>query len=324
MLTLEQAIALTEKNIADWEYPDEPVGLYAPIRYILSLKGKKIRPMLTLLSYNLYSDNIREGCQLARAWEIFHNFTLMHDDVMDRAEVRRGEPTVHKVWNENTAILSGDMMLVLAYKQIGALPSDVLPSLLEIFSETAGGVMEGQQYDMDFESRTDVTEEEYIHMIRLKTAILLGACLKSGSLFAGAKEKDAGYLYDFGVNLGIAFQIKDDYLDIYGIPGIFGKNIGGDIVCNKKTWFLVNALNAQDFKIRDLLISWMERKNFDREEKIKIFTGVFDDLGLKDTALKVMDRYYGLAVNFLSKVDLPESKKDILYELARKTISRDK
>ena len=322
-ITFEDALKSINENIKGFHYPKAPAGLYRPIHYMLSLKGKKIRPALTLLAYSLYKDEVSLAIYTALAWEIFHNFTLMHDDVMDNAIIRRGQPTVHKVWNENTAILSGDSMLIIAYQTMMKSPSKYVNSLLSLFSTTAIEVCEGQQYDMEFENRTDVTEEEYLEMIRLKTAVLLGACLKSGGIIGDADAKDAQSLYDFGVNLGLAFQIKDDLLDIYGDPQVFGKATGGDILCNKKTYFLINALRLSSEEDRIILLKWLNQTEYDPNEKIRAITGIYDKYALKKNAEKIMDKFYQQAMHALKAVCVPEEKKAVLYSFSEHLMKRD-
>ncbi len=322
-MTFEEALDTILKNMDKIHYPPCPENLYAPIRYILSLKGKKIRPALTLLACNLYSEDVSPSIYPALAWEVFHNFTLMHDDVMDKADVRRGQPTVHKKWNENAAILSGDSMLILAYQQMAMAPEKHYKKLLDLFSVTAAEICEGQQYDMEFENRLDVTEEEYIEMIRLKTAVMLGACLKSGGIVGEANPEDTDLLYAFGSNLGIAFQIKDDFLDIYGDPLVFGKAIGGDILCNKKTFFLVNALHLCQETDANTLMHWLNATVYDKTEKIKAVTALYDRLGLKKIAEDKMGVYYKNALEALAKVNVPEEKKVVLYKFAEQLIERE-
>ncbi|GHU90737.1 isoprenyl synthetase [Bacteroidia bacterium] len=323
MMTFEQSLDIIRENIEKIDYPQYPGHLYAPIRYILELGGKRVRPALTLLACNLYRDDVSDAIQPALAWEVFHNFTLMHDDVMDKADIRRGKPTVHKVWNENTAILSGDSMLILAYRIMSKAPSEIVKSLLELFSKTAAEICEGQQLDMEFETRLDVTEEEYLEMIRLKTAVMIGACLKTGAMIGGAKMNDMGLLYEFGINLGLVFQIKDDFLDIYGDPVTFGKTIGGDILCNKKTFFLVNALQLAEGEEKISLLNRLETKSYNDNEKIREVTAIYNRLQLRERAEKKMKSLYDKAISELSKVDLPEDKKTVLYEFAKQLLERD-
>ena len=257
MHTPEEFIAIVQKSIESIAYPQEPAELYNPIRYELSLGGKRIRPVLTLLACELFDGDYRNALDAATGIEIFHNFTLLHDDVMDKADIRRGKPTVHVKWNENTAILSGDAMQIIAFMHMMKTPEKSRKAVCDVFLKTSLEICEGQQYDMEFESRNDVKEEEYLDMIRLKTAVLLGGALKIGALIAGASENDADKIYKFGENIGLAFQLRDDYLDVYGDPEIFGKNIGGDILNNKKTYMLINALRLSEGKDHDELTKWI-------------------------------------------------------------------
>lgn len=234
MYTASQLLDKINSHISDIRFTRTPAGLYDPIKYVLSMGGKRIRPVLMLMAYNLYKEDVSSIYDPATAIEVYHNYTLLHDDLMDRADMRRGKTTVHKVWNDNTAILSGDAMLVLAYQYMAASSSEHLKEVMDLFSLTALEICEGQQMDMNFESREDVKEEEYLEMIRLKTAVLLAASLKIGAILGGASPEDAENLYDFGMQIGVAFQLQDDLLDVYGDPAVFGKNIGGDILCNKK------------------------------------------------------------------------------------------
>ncbi|GHT78656.1 isoprenyl synthetase [Bacteroidia bacterium] len=321
MITFQDALTLINQHIAEIKYPAEPQKLYAPMAYLLTSNGKKIRPALTLLGCNLFKDEVGEAINTALAWEIFHNFTLMHDDVMDKADTRRGRPTVHKKWDENTAILSGDEMLITAYTFLARAPEKHLKALLDLFSATATGICEGQEYDMSFENRLDVSEHEYLHMITFKTAVLLGACLRSGALLGGASVLDQQYLYDFGVQLGIAFQIQDDWLDVYGDPKLFGKTIGGDISCNKKTWLLVNALNTSQTKEKEELLRWLNVSD-QKEEKIEAITQIYNRLGLKEKAQEAMDRYYRKALAVLDAVSVPAEKKTVLLQLAEELMNR--
>ncbi len=322
MITFQEALDLVNHKIECIQYPERPDGLYLPMRYILSLKGKKVRPVLTLLGCNLYRDDVAEAVSPALAWEIFHNFTLMHDDVMDKADVRRGLPTVHKKWDENTAILSGDAMLILAYQHMALTPENKLKCLLDLFSRTAAEICEGQQYDMEFEHRLDVTEKEYLEMIRLKTAVLLGASLKSGAIIGNAGDSDLQALYDFGIWLGLAFQIKDDLLDIYGESSVFGKKTGGDILCNKKTYFLVNALTLSDAKDHQELILWLQTSDND-DGKITAVTSLYNKLGLKEKAEEKMKDLYQKALDALSCVRVDETRKKVLLDFARELMGRN-
>ena len=250
MKSAKQIQECFESYLQGLDYSRQPDELYAPIRYVLSLGGKRIRPTFLVMAYNMYAGDIERVFSTAAGMEIFHNFTLLHDDLMDRADMRRGKPTVHKKWNDNTAILSGDGMLVLAYRYLAMTDSDNLHKVLDLANETFTGIMEGQQYDMEFETRDDVTEDEYIEMIRLKTSVLLAACVRMGAMLGGAQEPDAKLLYEFGEKIGLAFQLQDDLLDVYGDPAVFGKKIGGDILCNKKTYLYINAYRLADAEQR--------------------------------------------------------------------------
>jgi len=323
MLSFNEALDIVNRKIEEIIYPENPQNLYAPIQYILSLKGKKVRPVLSLLSCNLYKEDISEVISPALAWEIFHNFTLMHDDLMDKAEVRRGKPVVYKVWDENTAILSGDAMLILSYQYIADTPFSKLKPVLDLFSKTAMEICAGQQYDMDFEKRLDVSVDEYIEMIRLKTAVLLGASLKTGAIIGDAPSADAEKLYDFGMNIGLAFQIKDDLLDVYGDPAVFGKQIGGDILCNKKTFLLINALNLAGGTDKEMLLQQITSGNIDPKTKIQTVTEIYNRLNLKAIAESKMDEFYQKALDSLHAVQIDDRKKTILIDFAKDLMNRE-
>ena len=275
MMKADEILKLVNDFLDNLPYDRQPASLYAPVRYVLSMGGKRIRPVLMLLAYNLFKDNPESILMPACALETYHNYTLLHDDLMDNADLRRGHETVHKKWNANTAILSGDSMLVLAYQRMMQCDADKMPEVMALFTETALEIGEGQQYDMDFENRDDVTEEEYIEMIRLKTSVLLACALKIGAILAGASAEDADNLYKFGEKIGLAFQLQDDFLDVYGETKVFGKAIGGDITSNKKTYMLINAFNRADDRQREELEKWISAKTFDREEKVAAVTRLF-------------------------------------------------
>lgn len=321
MITFSEVLTVIEQGIHHIQYPNQPCRLYLPIKYILSSKGKKIRPALTLLACNLYQEDVSKAVDAALAWEIFHNFTLMHDDLMDNADKRRGETSVHKKWDNNTAILSGDTMLVLAYKYISRYSGEKLPILLNLFNQTTTEIFEGQEYDMQFETRSEVTEEEYLNMIRLKTAVMIGACLKTGAIIGGADEKDQSKLYEFGINLGLAFQIQDDILDVYGDSSVFGKNIGGDILCNKKTFLLISALNVANQSQKAELLNWLNTNNRP-EEKINAVTALYNQLEIKNKARKRMDEYYEKAITALDQVKASQEAKKTLKSLAEELMNR--
>jgi geranylgeranyl diphosphate synthase type II len=322
MLSFQNTLDIVNREIQAIRYPKTLAGLYDPIAYLLALKGKKLRPAFTLLACNLYRDDVDAAIPPALAWEIFHNFTLMHDDVMDKADLRRGQPTVHKKWNENTAILSGDAMLILSYVFMTKSVTEYLKRLLDLFSQTATEICEGQQYDMEFEQRSDVSEQEYIEMIRLKTAVMLGACLRSGAIIGGADETDGQNLYDFGIYLGISFQIKDDLLDVYGNPNVFGKKTGGDILCNKKTYLLINALNIADTTDKAELLNWLARDD-KPEEKIVAVRGLYDKLAIPEIANEAIRIYYEKALTALQAVSVDENRKEVLKNIAKDLMKRE-
>lgn len=303
---------------------EEPHTLFDPVRYILSMGGKRVRPLLTLMAADLFGQDPEVAVDPALAVEIFHNFSLLHDDLMDHADVRRGMPTVHRKWNANSAILSGDAMMIESYRYIAKVPAPLLPEVLEIFSRMAMDICKGQQYDMDFEQRLDVTEAEYIEMIRLKTAVLLGSALKIGALLADAPPVDAALLYDYGIHIGLAFQLKDDLLDVYGDPKTFGKKIGGDILANKKTFLLIQALRNADGAQRSALEHWLSAKDYDPEEKIRFVKNLYDQLNLRVVAENLIEKYYLASLDLLSSVRVAdERKKDLLY-LSESLMCREK
>lgn len=308
--------------LSEMKYVREPKGLYAPIEYVLSLGGKRIRPVLMLLSYNLYKENVEAILSQAAAIETYHNYTLLHDDLMDRAEVRRNKPTVHKVWNENTAILSGDAMLVLAYQFMNDCPAEHLKKVMDVFSQTALEICEGQQWDMEFETRNDVTVDEYIEMIRLKTSVLLAGALKIGAILGNASEEDAQKLYDFGMKMGLAFQLQDDLLDVYGDPKVFGKNIGGDILCNKKTFMLITALALSDMQQREKLEKWISCADYCPEEKIKAVTHLYNEIGIDIICKEKINEYYLQGLSLLENVSLPSEKKEELKSFVCNLMNR--
>lgn len=322
MYKLNDITEMIENRLSEIDLLVEPDGLYAPIRYILSLGGKRIRPALMLMAADMFEADLASMINVAMGFEVFHNFTLLHDDLMDKADRRRGNLTVHKKWSDNTAILSGDVMLVVAYKLIATTPSQYLSTILNLFSKTAAEICEGQQYDMEFEQRSNVTLDEYIEMIRLKTAVLLGASLKAGAILAGVGEKDASLLYDFGINIGLAFQIKDDLLDVYGDPKVFGKNIGGDIRCNKKTFVLLKAREKASVTQLEQLDKWMKTIGRD-EEKVTAVTAVYNEIGVKVVCEEVMSAYYESAMKCLQAVNVSDERKLPLKQLAEKMMCRE-
>lgn len=303
-------------------YRHQPQGLYDPINYVLSIGGKRIRPVLLLMAYNLYKEKIEPALQPAIALETYHNYTLLHDDLMDKADMRRGKPTVHKKWNDNTAILSGDSMLVLAYQKMLDCDSKHLYAALNLFTKTALEIGEGQQYDMEFETRMDVREEEYIEMIRLKTSVLLACALKLGAILADAPTEDADNLYQFGESIGLAFQLQDDFLDVYGDSSVFGKKIGGDILCNKKTYMLIQAWNMADERQRDKLKHWLTATTFDPQEKIAAVTSIYNEVGIDDLCRKKIEHYFSQGERFLKNVQVEESRKAMLREFSNSLLKR--
>lgn len=302
----------------------QPQSLFIPAEYMLSLGGKRLRPLLTLMAADLFGKDVEEVVDAALAIEIFHNFSLVHDDLMDDADLRRGYPTVHKKWCDNSAILSGDALVIEAYKYIAKTPGRVLPDVLELFSTTAMEICKGQQYDMDFEQRFDVTEEEYIEMIRLKTAVLIGCALKIGTIIAGAPVADADSLYEFGINIGLAFQLKDDLLDVYGDPETFGKKIGGDILCNKKTFLLIRSLKNSSSAQREELYRWLAATDYDPDAKIKFVKNIYDELNLKFIVENLIEKYYLASLDCLSSVNLPDDRKRDLITLSENLMYREK
>lgn len=316
---------LTEKVTTALEqlpYDRQPQGLYAPIKYVLSLGGKRIRPVLMLMAYNMYREDVDRIMPVALGLEVYHNFTLLHDDLMDRADVRRGKPCVHKVWNDNTAILSGDNMLVMAYQMMSRCPSSALPSVISIFTETALQIDEGQQYDMEFEQRTDVTEREYLEMIRLKTSVLLACALQIGALLGGASEADAQALYAYGEKVGLAFQLQDDYLDVYGDFETFGKAIGGDILCNKKTFMLINALAHAPEHLRAELQGWLAATEYDPAEKIEAVRHIYTQVGVDQMAKEQISFYIAQAEDALNALPIAEERKEILRQWTEQLLGR--
>lgn len=308
--------------LQEMPYSRPPKGLYDPIEYELSLGGKRIRPVLMLMAYNLYKEDVDSILSQAAGLETYHNHTLLHDDVMDKADMRRNKPTVHRVWNENAAILSGDAMLILAYRLMADCPNDKLKEVLDIFTQTTMEICEGQQWDMEFETRMDVTVDEYVEMIRLKTSVLLAAALKIGACLAGASAEDADKLYRFGVSMGLAFQLQDDWLDVYGDPAVFGKNIGGDILCNKKTYMLITALSQADEQQSADLQHWLSAETYEPAEKIAAVTHIYNVMGIGKQCMDLSDTYYveGLAV--LESVALPEERKALLKEFVCSLMNR--
>ena len=317
-------LTLVNNYLDNIPYTRKPETLYEPIRYVLSLGGKRIRPVLMLMSYSLYKDDADTILPTACGLETYHNYTLLHDDLMDNADMRRGHATVHKKWDANTAILSGDSMLVLSYQRIAQCAPQYLPQILDLFTTTALEIGEGQQYDMEFETRDDVCEAEYIEMIRLKTSVLLACAMKMGAIQAGASPADQDALYRYGESLGLAFQLQDDYLDVYGDPSVFGKNIGGDITSNKKTFMLINALLRAEGQDKAELEAWIARKDFDRQEKVDAVTHLYTKLGIDRLARERIEYYTREALSCLDAVNTPDERKAELREYTMMMMRREK
>jgi geranylgeranyl diphosphate synthase type II len=322
MHTLLEAQNLVEKHIQNLSLPESPAELYEPVSYILSLGGKRIRPALVILACDLFEGDVASAIIPALAIEVFHNFTLLHDDIMDRSERRRGHPTVHIKYNENVAILSGDVMSILASRLMNQAPGVVLNVVHDVFTQTAMQVCEGQQMDMNFEDMLTVSEEEYLTMIELKTAVLIAASLKIGAILGGASQRDSEDLYEYGRNLGIAFQLQDDLLDTYGDPALIGKDLGTDIVDNKKTFLVIQALEAASPSQKEELSGWLTRKDFDREEKIAALTSLFDSLNVKELTELRIRKYYQEALSSLEQLNRPKEYKKELYNFASFLMNR--
>lgn len=322
MKTADEILSMVNEFLANLPYERKPKSLYEPIRYVLSMGGKRIRPTLMLLGYNLFKDNPEKILMNAVALETYHNYTLLHDDLMDNADLRRGHETVHKKWDANTAILSGDSMLVLAYERMAQCDEKHLAKVLKLFTTTALEIGEGQQFDMEFENRNDVKEEEYIEMIRLKTSVLLACALKMGAILADASDEDAENLYKFGEQIGLAFQLQDDYLDVYGDTKVFGKEIGGDITSNKKTYMLINAFNLADEAQRAELQKWVDAKEFDRAEKVAAVTRLYNEIGIDKLAQDKIAYYFEQSKKYLDAVNVPAERKEELAKYAQKMMKR--
>ena len=323
MIKADEILKLVNKYLDNLSYDRKPSSLYEPIRYVLSMGGKRIRPVLMLLSYNMFRENPEEILMPACALETYHNYTLLHDDLMDNADLRRGHKTVHRKWDANTAILSGDSMLVLAYQRMAQCDKQKMPEVLSLFTETALEIGEGQQYDMDFEHRNDVTEDEYIEMIRLKTSVLLACAMKIGAILAGASKEDADNLYRFGEQIGLAFQLQDDYLDVYGDTRVFGKAIGGDITSNKKTYMLINAMLRANDTQRAELEKWISATEFDREEKIAAVTRLYNEIGIDKLAQEKINFYFEQSRKYLAAVSVAEDRKAEITAYAQRMMKRE-
>lgn len=323
MQTSKEILKKINDFIDQLPYERKPQSLYDPVKYVLSIGGKRVRPVLMLLAYNMYKEDPERILMPACALETYHNYTLLHDDLMDNADVRRGVPTVHRKWDANTAILSGDSMLVLAYHRMLQCDADKQPEVMSLFTETALEIGEGQQYDMEFENRNDVTEAEYIEMIRLKTSVLLACALKIGAILAGASSEDADNLYKFGEQIGLAFQLQDDLLDVYGDPKVFGKAVGGDITCNKKTYMLINAFQRANDNQRAELERWVTAKDFDRNEKVAAVTDIYNQIGIRQICEEKINYYFEESKKYLAKVNVPDERKQILRQYTAEMMKRE-
>jgi geranylgeranyl diphosphate synthase, type II len=324
MLTLKECQEIIHVYLKGISLPGSPSNLYEPIRYMLEPEGKRIRPALVLLGCNVFSDDVARAVPAAMAIEVFHNFTLMHDDIMDKALMRRNRHAVHVKWTPNIALLSGDAMVIKAYELLGQIKGPSFFRVFSLFNETALKVCEGQQYDMDFESRTDISEEDYLHMVELKTAVLLAASLKAGAIIGGADEEGADLLYEFGRNIGIAFQLQDDFLDVYANPLTFGKEMGNDIVSNKKTLLLIKALRLATGTVRDELLYWLTADCFERNEKIQRIKMIYDELHIDELSRERVRTYHEKALAMLDKLSGTNSRIAELRAFSDMLMNRDK
>lgn len=322
MHDLKSCQNIIEEKISGLEFPESPGELYEPIKYILKLGGKRIRPVFTLMAHNLFSDDLAEAINPALAIEVFHNFTLLHDDIMDNADKRRGQKTVHKKWNENTAILSGDAMMILAYEYITRCSPEKKADVFRVFNHTAMEVCEGQQLDMNFENLEIVPINDYINMIRLKTSVLIAAALQIGAITAGANQQDQQLLYDFGLNLGIGFQLQDDFLDVFANPEKFGKKVGGDIVQNKKTFLLISALNYSDKNLVNELKKLILLSEKDMKKKVQGVKEIYNRMKIPEITKTRINEYFQLGMKKLELVGVDDKRKSNLISLAKSLMVR--
>jgi len=324
MKSIPELQELINQEIDQLDFGQQPENLYQPISYILSLGGKRMRPLLVLLGHQLVSDDFSQAIRPALAVEVFHNFTLMHDDIMDEAPLRRGMPTVHEKWNSTVAILSGDTMLVKAYDLLLEIDPKLLPEAIKLFNRTAVEVCEGQQIDMNFEEQSAVFVSDYLHMIRLKTAVLLGFSLELGALMAGMPETDRKKLYEIGVKMGVGFQLMDDLLDVYADQSKFGKQVGGDIISNKKTFLLIRAQELASDNLKEELHSWLSKTEFDPKEKVEAVTNIYNELGIRELTSKLMNEYFDEALSMLEELKADKDAKTLLGDFARQLMKREK
>jgi geranylgeranyl diphosphate synthase type II len=321
MKTIEELQKIIQNEIKNITYPDNPKELYQPISYVLDGTGKNLRPLLTLLSYNMYNNDISLAIKPALGIEMFHNFTLVHDDIMDKAPLRRNKQTIHHKWNENVAILSGDAMMILSFKFFFELPPDIQLNVIKLFTQTALEVCEGQQYDMNFESINDVSLSQYMEMIRLKTAVLIATSLKIGAIIAKAPESDTELLYQSGIKLGLAFQIQDDYLDVYGNTSTFGKNTGNDIVTKKKTFLLINALEKANPEQKKLILETLN-SNIEREIKIKTIINLYNELGIAEITKQKIIQLSNESLSLIDKLTT-KNKSQFIKQIINELINRN-
>lgn len=322
MHSFDELLAYFEENLKEQKFLNQPEELYSPISYTLALGGKRIRPVLTLMACDIFGGNYKKALPQAIAIEMFHNFTLIHDDIMDNAPIRRGRTTVYKKWSPNIAILSGDTLFAYAYQFAQKADKNIVHDILNVFNKTAIEVCEGQQYDLNFETRNDVSVEEYINMIRLKTAVLFGASLKIGSIIGGAEKGESEKLYNFALNIGLGFQLKDDLLDTYGDETVFGKKTGGDILTNKKTFLFLKALELAKDETKDNLLKYYSSTEYEDEHKIEMVKSIFSELNVNTITENEINKYFNDGINFLENMSISRENKDELYKLAFKMIHR--
>ncbi len=323
-MDLNKLVSKINQELLQLKVSDEPTELYEPIRYILDLGGKRLRPLLVILAYSLYKNDIEKVLKPAAAVEVFHNFTLVHDDIMDEAPLRRGKATVHEKWNSNLAILSGDVMLIKAYELFETVDDAVFKRVIKAFNVCAIEVCEGQQHDMNFETNDVVTADEYMRMIRQKTAILLGFSLELGGILAGANKVDCKRLKEFGIDIGIGFQLKDDLLDVYAHKADFGKQVGGDIIANKKTFLLIKALENADVATKITIEGWLKKENFDKKEKVAAVKAIYDKLKIRYIAEEKTNEYFEKGFQSLEDLAVNEERKNVLLTFTKNLINRKK
>jgi len=324
MYTINQLQERISLEISQLNFKSDPAKLYDPIKYTMDAGGKRIRPALVLAACNMFSKDIEPAMPIAMAYEVFHNFTLLHDDIMDNSPIRRNKETVHEKWDQNTAILSGDAMMIKAYGFFKGLPSGLLTKTFPLFNETALQVCEGQQYDMDFETQEHVSEVEYLNMIKLKTSVLIAASLKAGAVCGGASEEHAVLLYEFGLNIGLAFQIQDDLLDVYADVELFGKQTGNDIITGKKTFLLINALEKSDTITSKKLFKIVNSKTLKHKEKVTLVVDIYNNLKIKTLTENKIKEFHQKAIKSLNDVSLSSDKKEVLFAFADLIMNRKK